>query len=636
MSDGYTITRRRSAAATVKITPGTALSDSQREQLSRLPGVCPYERAVWAPPSIADKVAAYIRTRTGSATERWPDPPVPRPGELAVADYIPREARPTVKWYGFQDEGLRFTAIRTGAQLWWACGAGKAPVGIVGAHQAPGPILIVTKVDTRPHYRTQVRKFTTTEPYVFGPDSPDVKREPVERYLERQAADGRRALVVTGYENLQRHLERFLAMPRFQSVVFDEVHKAQERKRTRSTMGADGRKLNKALNNISYACKQMSVRADRRIATSRTPAPDRRRALYAVVDLTHPGEWGDYYTPFAMRYCDGSLNPEHGGIFDKGKSNTEEFKARLSWLVHIVPQHVLAAELPPLTRTVRYIPAECQDASASVAVELREAKRTRQKSRIVHVRLLQIASRKRSTVVDICEEAFFSGKKVLVLTGRRREVIALRDACCERLGFDPEQVNGGLDTSVPIWTSHDDTGGEGTADLQGPEERDRRRQAYMDLPDVDTGQRVRGEGQPAFFFGTLESTGESKDFQDTDIIVFALLSHRPKDFIQGEGRGGRIGQTRPLQVIYLVCEGTPEEAIAANLIEKMADISDIMGDQYLAQMAEDLSAEDDQILENSLIEAVLGHKKNTAHAPEFDPNSTSSVPADAEYEEIDF
>lgn len=500
------------------------------------------------------------------------------------------------------------------------CGAGKAPTGIVAAHQSDGLIVIVTKADVRPHYRSQVRKFTTTIPYVYGRDAPETRAETMERYVERCRADGVRPLIVTGYEGLKVLIDRIKPL-RPSVCVFDEVHKAAESRRTYTVQIGDG-KTRRRLGNISDVCEQLSLACERRIATSRTPIPDRRRALWSVIELTNPGEFGGQYgyVPFALRYCGGSFNPEYGGMYDQGKSATPELRARLKHFVHFVPQHILQAELPPLTREVRYIPAECQNAAASVAGEMKEAKRARDRARAAHVKLLQICSRKRDTVVEICEEAYHSGQKVLVLTGRQNEVIAIRNALCKCLGFDPADVNGPADTEVPIWTSHDD-GADGHAKIMGSEERNRRRMAYMDDPDPDTNQRVRGEGHPAIYIGTIESTGESQDFQDTDLIVFAMLSWRPKDYIQGEGRGGRIGQLRPLRIIYLICEGTSEEFIATAVIEKMGDVSDLMGDAYLAQLAEDMEGMDDPALETALIDVVLQRKVSavSARAPEPPP-----------------
>lgn len=612
---------RATKAAVVRVYPRRALTEGQRVQLARVPGVCPKPQVVFTPPSVLPTIERAVAHYAGVSRVDIPSSVlVPEYREEDESRYIPREARPAVKWREFQRDGLQFSAPRAGVQLWWACGAGKAPTGIVAAHQSDGLIVIVTKADVRPHYRSQVRKFTTTVPYVYGRDAPETRAETMERYVERCRADGVRPLIVTGYEGLKVLIDRIKPL-RPSVCVFDEVHKAAESRRTYTVQIGDG-KTRRRLGNISDVCEQLSLACERRIATSRTPIPDRRRALWSVIELTNPGEFGGQYgyVPFALRYCGGSFNPEYGGMYDQGKSATPELRARLKHFVHFVPQHILQAELPPLTREVRYIPAECQNAAASVAGEMKEAKRARDRARAAHVKLLQICSRKRDTVVEICEEAYYSGQKVLVLTGRQNEVIAIRNALCKCLGFDPAGVNGPADTEVPIWTSHDD-GADGHAKIMGSEERNRRRMAYMDDPDPDTNQRVRGEGHPAVYIGTIESTGESQDFQDTDLIVFAMLSWRPKDYIQGEGRGGRIGQLRPLRIIYLICEGTSEEFIATAVIEKMGDVSDLMGDAYLAQLAEDMEGMDDPALETALIDVVLQRKVSavSARAPEPPP-----------------
>lgn len=136
-------------------------------------------------------------------------------------------------------------------------------------------------------------------------------------------------------------------------------------------------------------------------------------------------------------------------------------------------------------------------------------------------------------------------------------------------------------TTMPaLWASH---GG-----LHGPEEREQIRLAYMAHPG------------PCVLLGTTDAWGESYDLQDTDVQVIAQIPYTPRGVDQAEGRGHRLGKTRPHVIIYPIPEGTVAERISALLLEKLPDVTAATGDADAAELREQMRGDEGALIEDFL------------------------------------
>lgn len=480
-----------------------------------------------------------------SCVERW-----------ARADEVPT-------WvYGFvlpyQRDGIAGAVGRRSAHLWWPGGSGKTLAAILWALAEPGPIVIVTKAATRLQYASEVARFTTLRACVLAPGSK--RREGLPAYLARCAERGVRPVVVVGWQGLPEHREALSALLPG-AVVFDEAHVGKSSKRRRATLEADGAWTYADLDNIVNAAAQLAKSAHRRLATTATPIKDRRRDLWGQLDLVEPGAWGGFLA-WAKRYC--AAKPgAFGGWDTTGESNDAELLGRLSFVAHRVPYALSHRELPAKRRQSRYLgPDEQNAASGGWDQEIKRAT-ARGASALLEVRLAESASRKRKAVIEMAAEQVASGGgKVVVFTGRHRD--------CEALGTAMGKALPG----VQVWTAH---GGNTT-----PETRESVRAAYMEHPG------------PCVLVGTGDAWGTGYNLHDTDLAIFAMLPWTGGDLHQWEQRFARLGQRRPVLIVYAICEGSVDEQIADRLIAKISDMAAMTGDDETGNARDALGGTDDR------------------------------------------
>ncbi len=87
-----------------------------------------------------------------------------------------------------------------------------------------------------------------------------------------------------------------------------------------------------------------------------------------------------------------------------------------------------------------------------------------------------------------------------------------------------------------------------------------------------------GSKGPAVLIGTGDAWGESINLQDTDVLYMVMLPWTPKQIRQWEGRVARIGQTRPVLIVYIIAETTVDEDVADNLLGKLPPVLDVVQD----------------------------------------------------------
>jgi len=179
---------------------------------------------------------------------------------------------------------------------------------------------------------------------------------------------------------------------------------------------------------------------------------------------------------------------------------------------------------------------------------------------VLEVKLAEAASRKRNAVLGIVEDHIYSGGKVVLFTGRRKDV--------EVLGEAIRKTEAAKIKHPTVWAAH----GEKTAT---------ERQGIIDDYMAHPG--------PCVLVGTGDSFGESLNMQDTDAALFVMLPYTPGQLRQWEGRFVRHGMKRPVTIYYVIAEGSVDEHVADILIKKLPAVEKVAQDSDLAE-AKDIIA----------------------------------------------
>jgi len=94
--------------------------------------------------------------------------------------------------------------------------------------------------------------------------------------------------------------------------------------------------------------------------------------------------------------------------------------------------------------------------------------------------------------------------------------------------------------------------------------------------------------------------------QSTDLLIQAMLPYTPAQIIQREARVARLGQTRAVLILYLICEGTVDEHVAAILLHKLPAIEQALDQDEVRGFGRELVGASEEELLQSLLEKVVG------------------------------
>lgn len=574
------------------------VAEGAREQLERIPGVKVRDESVSAPINVAWLAGQILSNLPLSCSDR------PAPWKAKTALPYLREWVPEFLTH-YQREGVATALALPGGSghLWWAPGAGKTLGAIVWALAAgPAITVVVTKSAVRNQWAREVERFTkgVHVEVLEGRDPCDLS------VLSHTLP----AFFILGYEVLPAWIEQLEALGPL-SVVFDESHKVKSHRRWDPVLKADGSTEKVKYNlkdNIAGAALRLSKSAKRRLCTTGTPIGDRVRDLWAQLDLVHPWAFGSFYE-FARRYCSSTENP-FGGVDTRGKSNLDELKKRLSFVSHRVSLSEACRDLPPLRNQVTYLKVSEQVPPAAIAAEMKAAiKKARlDPTALIEMRLMESAGRKRKWILDRVLDGVEGGLKICVFTGRRRDAERLAEDIRKKV--HPQQSTGNEadgelgsagpagnapTPSTPVWCGH---GGDSV------EARDAMKDAYM---------AYRGA---CVLVGTVDAWGEGYNLQDTDLGIVAQLPYTPKQLIQLRGRWARLGQERPVLVLWPVCEGTIDEHVASILLEKLPAVEKTIGGDETAGLSRELVGASEEELISSLAAKVLQSMEQSAQSME--------------------
>ena len=431
-----------------------------------------------------------------------------------------------------QIEGVAFLLGRRRAILADDMGLGKTRQAIVALrHVEPsGPYLVVCPASVK---RNWAREIAIADP---GATTCVIERG----VSEPGGADW----VVVNYDILGKHMDT-LGERDWAGLVFDEAHYLKNHTSNRSKLArqlADRAKWHTGPEPVVFLL-------------TGTPLTSRPRDLFVLLQLVgYP--LGRSFLAFAKRYC--AAERHEFGWDTGGASNIEELTVQLHGIMlRRSKDHVLA--LPPKLRT--WLPIEVpkglgvRDMRKVVDLlvsEERIAPGSAVDERRLRGRLLHAITRARQTLagakvkatIDFVSSAVDQGEKVIVFSCFEDPLVALA-----------EHFRG----SAVLLTG------------STPAEK---RQSMVDYFQKD--ERIR------VFVANIIAGGVGNNLTAATQVVFNDLDWVPANHWQAEDRAYRIGQTRTVNVTYMVAANTIDDFVQSVLERKGALVSAVVEGTALA------------------------------------------------------
>lgn len=321
-------------------------------------------------------------------------------------------------------------------------------------------------------------------------------------------------VVVTSYELAQKLPALFVP----QMLVLDEAHRLRSR-------GAK----------TSLYLRELAPQVKYKLALTGTPLWGYNRDLWNLLCTLFGYRFGTA-EEFDYAYCGAFVN-KWGGKENKGATRTDELKARLKYVMLRRTKSDVKAELPALTRDIRYV---------EPTKEAREfMKRAALKQCSFQDALAATLAAKVKPVVD----AVLSTVNAFVVTWRKEDVRAIRDAL--------------------------DAAGRNVVTITGDDSHRVR--------DLAIKRAVEGKHD---IVATIDSVGTGVDGIQhcTSNGFFHALDYTPIKTLQCEARLHRTGQPDPVTWTYFVMTDSADELVKQTVIDKLKVWEQTMGRDEAANM----------------------------------------------------
>jgi SNF2 family DNA or RNA helicase len=431
-----------------------------------------------------------------------------------------------------QIEGVAFLLGRRRAILADDMGLGKTRQAIVALrHVAPaGPYLVVCPASVKRNWAREIHIAV-----------PDASTHVVERGADVPAQP---EWVIVNYDLLSKHMDALVRVP-WAGLVFDEAHYLKNHTSARSKLArqlADQARIRGGPAPVVYLL-------------TGTPLTNRPRDLFVLLQLVGHS-LGRSFLSFAKRYCAAEKNQY--GWQTRGASNLEELTVQLHGvMLRRSKDQVLS--LPPKLRT--WLPIQVPKGTGvsdmRKVVDLLIGERDlapgstiderRLRGRLLHAvtRARQkLAEVKVDATVDLVTGAVDQGEKVIVFSCFEEPMNKLARAF-----------------------------GESAVVLTGKTPAEKR-QALVDRFQNDDGVRI--------FLANIIAGGIGTNLTAATQVVFNDLDWVPANHWQAEDRAYRIGQTRTVNVTYMVAADTIDDFVQGVLEKKAALVRAVVDGKALA------------------------------------------------------
>jgi len=365
-------------------------------------------------------------------------------------------------------------------------------------------MLVVAPRAASETWRDELKKWGFHDSVVVSPTRP-------KSYVEAASA----RVVVTSYDHrvLDKTIDSAFEDVWPQALILDEIHRVKGRKSLRS------KKL-----------KDIGPLATYRLGLSATPQYDRPRDLFQQLEILSGKAFGNKYA-FDIAYC-AAKEGKHGGLDNKGQSNPDELKLRMSYYLLRREKVDVADELPSLTRQVRWV-----DATNEAKRDLAKAQMGFGKGSL-HTALMSTLKGKMEEAMLLASEA----KRFLLFTWTKQHVHQMT-----RL------LNTEYETPCVAIT------GELSVEKRAKEIRL---------------AKSKGWGIVA----TLESASESLNLQGVASTgIMHAISWQALRMWQGEGRLHRLGQLDPVLWYYLAMHDSADMVVLPTVLNKLDQWGATMG-----------------------------------------------------------
>jgi SWI/SNF-related matrix-associated actin-dependent regulator of chromatin subfamily A-like protein 1 len=440
-----------------------------------------------------------------------------------------------------QIEGVAFLLGRKRAILADDMGLGKTRQAIVALrHVAPtGPYLVVCPASVKRNWAREIRLA-----------APDASAHIVERGTEVPAQP---EWVIVNYDLLSKHMDT-LGRVQWAGLVFDEAHYLKNHTSARSRLARQLVATVRVKPDSTTDPDTTIVDPVTYLLTG-TPLTNRPRDLFVLLQLVGHA-LGRSFLSFAKRYCAAEKNQY--GWQTRGASNIEELTVQLHGvMLRRSKDQVLA--LPPKLRTwlsvevpkgtgvgdmrkvVDLLTGERDIAPGSVIDERRLRGRLLQAVTKARQRLAGV---KVAATIDFVTGAVEQGEKVIVFSCFEEPIRRLATA----FGQSGVLLTG-----------------------KTPAEA---RQALVDRFQHDDRIRV--------FLANIVAGGIGTNLTAATQVVFNDLDWVPANHWQAEDRAYRIGQTRTVNVTYMVAGDTIDDFVQSVLEKKSALVSAVVDGTALA------------------------------------------------------
>jgi SWI/SNF-related matrix-associated actin-dependent regulator 1 of chromatin subfamily A len=433
-----------------------------------------------------------------------------------------------------QIEGVAFLLGRRRAILADDMGLGKTRQAIVSLrHASPGgPYLVVCPASVKRNWAREIE--------LAAPGTPV-------RVVEGSgpASIAGSEWTIVNYDILSKHVDALGRVP-WAGLVFDEAHYLKNHKSARSRLARQ----------LADHAAATAPRPPAVYLLTGTPLTNRPRDLFVLLQLVGHS-LGRSFLAFAKRYC-AAEKSEYGWKTD-GASNLDELTVQLHGvMLRRSKDHVLA--LPPKLRT--WLPVDV--APGTGAREIRAV-----------VDLLV----GRGNPAPAPDDAGGDGRariQLLALLTKARQQIAVA-----KVGATSDFVSGAIDQGEkvivfscfdePLQTLAKDLG-EAAVLLTGRTPT-HKRQGLVDRFQQDQTVRV--------FLANVIAGGVGLNLTAASHVVFNDLDWVPANHWQAEDRAYRIGQTRTVNVTYVIARNTVDDFVQTVLETKSALVSAVVDGEAL-------------------------------------------------------
>jgi len=350
---------------------------------------------------------------------------------------------------------------------------------------------------------------------------------------------------IVNYDILSKHIGAFGRTP-WAGLVFDEAHYLKNHTSARSRLA---RQL--AEHAAANAPREPAV-----FLLTGTPLTNRPRDLFVLLQLVGHS-LGRSFLSFAKRYC-AAERTEYGWKTD-GASNIEELTVQLHGVmlrrskdeVLALPPKLrtwLPVDVPPGTgaREIRKVVDLLLGRRGGVSGDIGAADDNRTRTRLLALLTKarqQLATAKVHAATDFVSGAVDQGEKVIVFS--------CFDEPLQQLAKDFGDAAVLVTGRTPV----------------------RSRQAIVDRFQEDDSVRV--------FLANIIAGGVGLNLTAASQVVFNDLDWVPANHWQAEDRAYRIGQTRTVNVTYLVGSGTVDDFVQSVLETKAALVSAVVDGEAL-------------------------------------------------------